>query len=137
MAVVANPILSLLVKNSLAAISLGAIRKNRDDAFARAKSFGNFIRRGSSSARRPAAEQSFQFGDLLQCRANVLVLDHQDLIRQRGVEDLRNKITLADAFNLLWSRRVAAVNRSFRFHEDTKHVAIVFSHGTRDTAERA
>src|SRR5689334_3974842 len=137
MAVVANPILSLLVKNSLAAISLGAVRKNRDDAFARAKSFGNFIRRGGGSARRPAAEQSFEFGDLLQCRANLLVLDHQDLVRQRGVEDLRNKITLADTFNLLWSRWIAAVNRSFRFYQNTKHITIVFSNGTRDTAERA
>src|SRR6185295_9775518 len=114
MAVVANPIFCLLVKNSLAAISLGAVRKNRDDAFARAKSFRNFIRRGGGSARRPAAEQSFQFGNVLQRRANLVVLDHQDLVCQRGIEDLRNKIALADAFNFLWSRWFAAVNRSFR-----------------------
>src|ERR1041385_2037042 len=98
MAVVANPIFSLLVKNSLATISLGAVRKNRDDAFATAKSFRNLIRRSSSSARRPAAEQSFNFGNLLQRRANLIVLDHQDLVRQRGVEDLRDEIALADAF---------------------------------------
>src|SRR6185295_3295474 len=103
MAVVANPIFCLLVKNSLAAISLSAVRKNRDDAFARAKSFRNLVRRGGRSARRPAAEQSFEFGNVLQRRANLFILDHQDLVRQRGVEDLGNKIALADAFNLLRS----------------------------------
>src|SRR6185436_15754786 len=109
----------LLVKNFLVAISLGAVRKNRDDAFARAKSFRNFIRRGGGSARRPATEQSFQFRHLLQRRANIIILDHQDLVGQRGVEDLWNEIALADAFNLLWTRRIAAVNRSFRLHEHT------------------
>src|SRR5215210_5852460 len=104
--------IQLLVKNSLAAISLGAIRKNRDDAFARAKSFRNFIRRSGSSARRPAAEQPFQFGNLLQRRANLVVLNHHDLVSESGVEDPRNKIALADAFDFLWSRRSAAVNRS-------------------------
>src|SRR4051812_22165588 len=129
--------IQLLVKNSLAAISLGAVWKNCDDAFARAKSFRNFIRRSGSSARRPAAEQSLESGNLLQRVANFFVLDHQDLVCQRGVEDLRNKIALADAFNFLWSRRAAAVNRTFRFHEHTKHVAIVFPQRTRDPAERA
>src|SRR5215217_2116439 len=129
--------IQLLIKNSLAAISLSAVRKNRDNAFARAKSFRNFVRRGGSGARRPAAEQSFQFRNLLQRRANFVVLDHHDLVGESRVKDLWNKIALADAFDFLWSRWSAAVNRSFRFYKNTKHVGIVFSNRTRDAAKRA
>src|SRR6185437_7839790 len=50
--------------------------------------------------------------------------------------DLRNKIALADALNLLWSSGLAAVNRTFRFDEYAKHVAIVLAQRTRDAAQR-
>src|ERR1051325_413152 len=136
MAVVAKPIL-LLIKNSLAAISFRAVRKNGGYSFSRAETFGDLVRRSSCGAGRPAAEKPFKPRDLLECCANFVVLDHQDLIRQRRIVNLWNKVALSDAFNLLWSWWFAAINRSFRFHQHTQHVPIKFPHRSRDTAEGA
>src|SRR3712207_2864839 len=105
MAIVANPMLLLLIKNSLTAISLGAVRKNCHYAFATAQAFGNLVRRDGCGAGRPAAEQPFKFGHLLQRRANLVVLNHHDFVGKRSIKDLRNKILLSDALDLLWSRR--------------------------------
>src|SRR6185369_14228718 len=117
-----------LVKDSLAAITFCAVRKNRDDALSRTEPFGDLVRGVRSGPRRPAAEQTFESCNLLQRRANLVVLDHHDLIRQRSVKDRRNEIALADAFNFLWSRWSAAVNRSFGLDQYAKHFAILFSH---------
>src|SRR6476619_2640368 len=79
-----------LVKDSLAAITFCAVRKNRDDALSRTEPLCDLVRCGRGSARRPAAEQAFESGDLLQRRTNFVVLDHHDLIRQRSVKDPGN-----------------------------------------------
>src|SRR5215212_658965 len=136
MAVVANPIL-LLIKNSLAAIALRTIRENGDDTFPGAEPFGNLVRRRGRRTRRPATKEPFKPGDLLQCGTNFIVLDHHDLIGQRRIVNLGNKITLANAFNLLWSRWSTTINRSFRLDQDTKHVAVMLPDCPRDTAKRA
>src|SRR5215208_1182954 len=136
MAVVANPIL-LLIKNSLAAIALRTIRENGDDTLSGTEAFSNPVRRGGCRTRRPAAKEPFKPGDLLQCRTNFIVLDHHDLIGQRRIVDLGNKITLANAFDLLWSRWSTTINRSFGLHQDTKHVVVMLPDCPRDTAKRA
>src|SRR6185436_4200306 len=82
-------------------------------------------------------KKTFESRDLFQRRANFFVLDHHDLIREGTIEDLRNKVALSDAFNLLWSRRVAAVNRTFRLDQDAEHVLVVLAHRTRNAAERS
>src|ERR1044072_8815646 len=123
MAVVAKPIL-LFIKNSLAAISFRAIRKNGDYSFSRAETFGNLIRRCGRGAGRPATKKPFKPRDLLECSANFVVLDHQDLICQRCIVNLWNKVPLSDAFDFLCPWGSAAINRSFRFHQYTQHVLV-------------
>src|ERR1043165_5220922 len=127
----------LIVKYPLTAITLSAVGKNCDHAFPWAQAFGNLVCRGGSGAGRPASKKTFKPRDLFQRRADFVVLDHHDLIREGTIEDLRNKVALSDAFNLLWSRRVAAVNRTFRLDEDAEYVRVVLPHRTCDAAERS
>src|SRR5215213_3280324 len=127
--------LLLLIKNTLAAITFRAVGENCDYAFSRTQTLGDFVRRSGGSASGPATQQSFEFRNLLQRRANFVILNHHDLVGERRIKDLRNKVALADAFNLLWSRRSAAVNGAFRFDQNAEHVAILFSHCSRDAAK--
>src|SRR5687768_884576 len=99
-----------LIEDTLAAVTFSAIGKDSDDVLSRAESFRNLVRRCRRCARRPSAEKTFESRDLPERGANVLVGHHHDLVRQRSVVDLRNKVTLPYAFDLLRSRWVAAVD---------------------------
>src|SRR6185436_1707908 len=127
---------TLFIKNPLASISLGAVGEECDYSFPWSKSFRDFVRRRSSGARRPTAEKPLEFRNPFERIANLFVVHHHDLVCERRVVNLGDEIPLSDAFDLLWSRRFASVNRSFGLYQNTKRFRVLFFHGPRNTAER-
>src|SRR5437868_6062979 len=124
------------IEDSLAHVTLRAVREERDDALACAESFGDTPRCGCRRAGRASAENAFGAREFAHRGEGFGVCDGDDLVGQRAVEVRRDELALSDAFETVEARLAASENRADRLDKSAVDIGVNFFYRARDSGER-
>src|SRR5215213_5594564 len=128
---------SALVKNPLAHVALRPVGEERDDALARAETFGDLPGRRGGRAGRAAAEDALGAREFADGRERFGVRNCDDLIGRAAVEVRRDELALADAFEPVGAGLASAEDGAFGLDEHAVDFRVDLLDGGRDPRERA